>query len=480
VMATAIGLAALLGSAFFATRTSVNGLIVLCAAAGLILLLRWPGLGLVAMAALSFTLPLQIGTGSQVSLTPPVLLIPAVGVAWLAEGLRAGTLRLPRSPTLLPLLLFVAGGLLSLLAGNTYWDPMVTRPQNLLFVQLAQCAIWALSAAIFVLAAELGRRGRWLERATFAFLAAATLPIAGWIVHGLPAAIGWNISVQASSSMFWVWLAAMATGQLLCNRRLTGVARLALLALLGAAAYVLWRLQYDWISGWLPFTVAAVAVVWLRVWRRSRVAAILLALVLVLLAVVLFPRLFQYVGGEQELEISWGGRQTLYRTVLDLVKPHPILGLGPAAYRHYAFTRWLSMGEGGALWLRPAVSSHNNFLDLYAQLGLVGVVFFLWFLVALAVVGWKQLSRFRGGFEEGYVTGAMGGLAGSLAAMMLVDWFLPFVYNVGFPGFRSSALAWMFLGGLVAFAQRSGATDGDAVTGEQGSGRADGAEATFG
>jgi len=33
---------------------------------------------------------------------------------------------------------------------------------------------------------------------------------------------------------------------------------------------------------------------------------------------------------------------------------------------------------------------------------------------------------------------------------MLADWFLPFVYNIGFAGFRTSALAWMFLGGLVA------------------------------
>ena len=60
------------------------------------------------------------------------------------------------------------------------------------------------------------------------------------------------------------------------------------------------------------------------------------------------------------------------------------------------------------------------------------------------------LSIFGGGFEDGYVHGALGGLVGSLVAMMLVDWFLPYVYNVSFRGFRTSALAWMFLGGLVA------------------------------
>jgi hypothetical protein len=68
-------------------------------------------------------------------------------------------------------------------------------------------------------------------------------------------------------------------------------------------------------------------------------------------------------------------------------------------------------------------------------------------------LGWRLTTRFQGDFEDGYVHGAVGGLAGSLVAMTLVDWFLPYVYNVSFQGFRTSALAWMFLGGLVALEQ---------------------------
>ena len=32
----------------------------------------------------------------------------------------------------------------------------------------------------------------------------------------------------------------------------------------------------------------------------------------------------------------------------------------------------------------------------------------------------------------------------------MADWILPFVYNIGFPGFQASVLVWLFLGGLVA------------------------------
>ena len=44
-------------------------------------------------------------------------------------------------------------------------------------------------------------------------------------------------------------------------------------------------------------------------------------------------------------------------------------------------------------------------------------------------------------------------LAGSLVAGMLGDWIFPFVYNVGFFGFRASLFTFLFLGGLVALAR---------------------------
>jgi uncharacterized membrane protein YeaQ/YmgE (transglycosylase-associated protein family) len=46
--------------------------------------------------------------------------------------------------------------------------------------------------------------------------------------------------------------------------------------------------------------------------------------------------------------------------------------------------------------------------------------------------------------------GALGGLMATLAAGMLGDWFLPFVYNVGLEGFRASSFTWFFLGAAVA------------------------------
>jgi O-antigen ligase len=453
-MAALVVLATLVASATVGLRRlSSRHLVLLGGGVGLLLLVQEPALGLIAMTALSFTLPLEIGTGTEVALTPPVFLVPALAAAWFLNGMWNRSLRLPKSRTTLPLLLFVGSGLLSLAAGTAYWDPLVPRATNLVLVQLAQWAIFALSAAIFWLTSDLGARGRWLQVATFTFLVLGSVVVVSWYVHPLWSILDW--ARLANGGMFWAWLAALATGQLMFNRKLGTAVRLWLLALLLAAAYVVWFQMSEWVSGWGPFMAAVLTVVWLWLWKRNRMAGLAIALLLIALPVLLYPVFFEHAGGQAEFQTSWGGRQVLYKAVLDLVKEHPVLGLGPAAYRHYAFTHQLSLGTGRALYLRPNVSSHNNYIDIYAQMGLLGVGWFLWFLTEVALVGWRLVPRFQGGFAEGYVCGALGGLVGTLVAMMLVDWFLPYVYNVGFRGFRTSALAWMFLGGLVALEQRS-------------------------
>jgi hypothetical protein len=446
VMAIAVlGLSALMGF-----RTSPAFLVLLCGAGGLLGLLRQPAAGLVLMAALSFTLPLEFGTGSAVTLTPPVFLIPAIALAWLARRVQQGSLRLPASRTTLPLLLFVGSGLFSLLAGTMYWDPAVPRPGNLILVQLAQWAIFALSAALFLLAGDLGRDTRWLKGATWAFLilgSVVALEASSPVVRQI---FDLYSPRRANTGMFWTWFAALAIGQLVFNRRLAWPARLALLGTLLVSAYVLASRTGEWVSGWAPFSVAAVTVIWLRIRRGNRALGWALLPVLAGAAVLVYPALFELAGGQQGLDMSWGGRLILYRSVFEIVQDHPLLGLGPAAYRHYGLTQSLSLGVGRALYLQPKISSHNNYIDIYAQMGLLGLGFFVWFLAELGLLGWRMSDRFEGGFLDGYVQGVLGGFVGTLFAMFLVDWFLPFVYNVGFPGFRTSALAWMFLGTLIA------------------------------
>ena len=69
------------------------------------------------------------------------------------------------------------------------------------------------------------------------------------------------------------------------------------------------------------------------------------------------------------------------------------------------------------------------------------------------MLGLKLRNKATDGFSQAYVIGVLGGLAGTLVAGMLGDWVIPFVYNVGVRGFRTSVIAWIFLGGLVVIEQ---------------------------
>jgi hypothetical protein len=100
--------------------------------------------------------------------------------------------------------------------------------------------------------------------------------------------------------------------------------------------------------------------------------------------------------------------------------------------------------------MNPRISSHNNYVDLFAHTGIVGLALFFWFAVEVAQLGLRLRQRFREGFAAGYVNGMLAAGAASLVVMLLADWILPFVYNIGFPGFQASVLVWLFLGGLVA------------------------------
>ena len=129
-----------------------------------------------------------------------------------------------------------------------------------------------------------------------------------------------------------------------------------------------------------------------------------------------------------------------------IIKISPLMGLGFANY--YWYTPLFPI-RGYAV----SFNSHNNYVDIVAQTGVLGLIFFLWFLWEVGRLGWQLREHVPSGFAQAYVYGALGILAGMAAAGMLGDWVLPFFYNLGLNGFRSSMLGWLFLGGLVSLEQ---------------------------
>ncbi len=440
----------LLGAAFLGSRPSPRWLVLLGAGMGAVVLLQWPILGLLALVPAALVVPLEFGTGTAVAVNPATLLVPALFVLWLLDMVRQRDLRLVPSRTTRPLSLFLLAGLVSLLVGNALWDPAVPRSGSFTLVQLAQWAIFAFSAGAFWLTGNLVRDEVWLRRLTFLSLAVAgSVAIVFVLIGGVSLVSHRVVTVALIRAPFWLLLAALAGGQLLFNRELSSGWRSFLVATLGAVLVYVFHLQREVASHWVGVAAVAGVLAWLR-WPRLRWPVVVLLLVLASTG-VLSSTIYDFAGGDAEWSESGGSRLALIGRVVEVTMRNPITGLGPAAYRSYARMRPLPYGR--ALWLEPNVSSHNNYVDLFSHIGLLGLGLFFWFAAELTRLGLRLRTQFTKGFAAGYVNAMLAAWAGALTLMLMADWILPFVYNIGFSGFQASVLVWLFLGGLVALEQ---------------------------
>lgn len=400
-----------------------------------LIFLRQPSLGLVALIVASLIVPLEIGTGSGTSINVTILLLVFLIGLWVLDMVaRQRQITLLRSRTFLPLGVFIAVAILSFFVGQLPWFPFA-RQSAPLSAQLGGLALFILSASAFVLVANVVQELRWLEWMTWAFLALGALFIAGWLIPGLGSITRYLFQDKAtgSSSMFWTWLVALSFSQAVFNKKLPYKWRLVLGALAGATLYVGFFLNSDWKSGYLPPLVAVAAIIGLRSWRTG----------LALLPVVAVG--FWYLSTEAVAtdQYSTSTRLDAWLIMLEIIKFNPLFGFGPANY--YWYTPLFRIRG----YYVP-FNSHSQYVDIVAQTGLLGLAFFLWFFFEVGRLGWQLRDRVPEGFARAYVYGALGGLAGTLAAAFLVDWVIPFVYNIGFNGFRGSILAWIFLAGLVS------------------------------
>jgi O-antigen ligase/polysaccharide polymerase Wzy-like membrane protein len=391
---------------------------------------RWPIIGLILAALAGMVVPYVGPGGFNVTMILVALLLGL----WLLDMVaRRRQILLAPSRTVWPLLCLLLIAIVSFGVGQLPWFNFALHAP--LDAQLGGLSIIVLSVGTFLLAANQIRDLRWLSTLTWAFLALAALSL---LVRSVLPILGLSTRqfFQPVSSAFYVWLVAMAFSQAAFNRDLHRGWRLALAGLVLVTLYVLLVPKFADKSGWLPVLVCIAAIVGLRNPR----AAMALVPFAALAALYLAPRL---LGTE---EYSASTRFDAWIIMFQIIKISPIWGLGFANY--YWYTPLFPI-RGYAV----SFNSHNNYLDIIAQTGLVGLLCFLWFFWETGWLGLRLRERVPEGFAQAYVYGALGGLAATVVLGMLGDWVLPFIYNIGLFGFRSSMLVWLFLGGLASLEQ---------------------------
>lgn len=416
--------------AFSASQRELTMVLLLPLGIGVVLtLLRWPPLGIIVASIAGMVVPFLGPSGLNLTMIMVALMLGL----WLLQIITRQHLEFATSRTLLPLLFLIVIAALSFGVGQLPWLTFALHAP--LGAQLGGLSIIVLSAATFLLVANQIRDLRWLSWLTWAFVAVGTLsllvrsvlPVLGLPTRDLFLPVG---------TVFYIWLVAMAFSQAVFNGDLHPGWRMALGGVVLATIYVLAVLKFADKSGWLSTFVCIAAIMTARSWRAG----------LALVPVAVLAAVYLWSGLVATDEYSISTRFDAWLIMAQIIKISPLLGLGFANY--YWYTPLFPI-RGYAV----SFNSHNNYIDIVAQMGVLGLVCFVWLMWELGRLGWRLRTNVPTGFAQAYVYGALGGLAGMVVAGMLGDWVLPFFYNVGLNGFRSSMLGWLFLGGLVSVEQ---------------------------
>lgn len=409
------------------TRIHILVIVGLVGIGGLLSLLHIPQLGLLLIIAAGMFVPFTGPGGLNASILSVMLVI----VLWLLEMFVVQReFRFVRSRSLRPVAVFMLVCILAFALGQIPW--FMFANQAPLDAQIGGFAIYFLLLAAMIMTANLIPDIRWLQTIFWVFAGLGYIYVMGRVV-GLPIIDRIYQHGVYANSIFWMLLICLPLSQAIFNDQLKLRARILIFFFIGLAFYVAMAKQGDWKSGWIPAAVAAAVLAALRFRRLIPFAIPIGAGIAIYLARDLISTDLY----------SWGTRLDAWMIVLKISRVSPIFGMGFANYYWYAP---LFPIRGYSIQF----NSHSQFVDIIAQTGILGLLCFFWLLFETGRLAWRLGKELPDGFAKAYAHGIFAGIFGALMASFLVDWLLPFAYNIGLEGVRGSVLLWIFFGGLVS------------------------------
>jgi tetratricopeptide (TPR) repeat protein len=131
-----------------------------------------------------------------------------------------------------------------------------------------------------------------------------------------------------------------------------------------------------------------------------------------------------------------------------MIKDHPLLGSGIGTYKYNTLkyqAEFFKQGENRSLYPHGfAEKAHNEYLQLWAEIGIVGLGIFIWLIISYFGCGIKILRKIKDEYKQGIIIGLMG----SVVAVLIDGLF-------GFPLHLPATiiLFWMALSLTVAFGE---------------------------
>ncbi|MGD9904522.1 MAG: O-antigen ligase family protein [Vicinamibacterales bacterium] len=398
--------------------------------------LQRPQRALLAYAVLGAAPPvLQVGAFSGRTISQGLLLAQTLGTAlvaaWLARRPRG---RLFHSPFDGPLLVFAAATAVSLVVSIAMPDPSVQDSVNLR-VSVGQILLVLWPIGVYLASAEIITSTAQLLALMRVVLVLATLRFLNpFVPDEYRAYTAWMPT-------FSLFAAPLAMAMFFATER--WLARLWLLALVAVP-------MVDGVVNGKTFlygsvAAAGVAVLWMRASRLIAVSGCLVAAIVLIGTLAGMDDLFREpLTGLVEMERSQssfggrGGRGQLALDALAIWQGAPLFGVGPGnSYLH--------------MLQRSVIGTpHNQYLNILVEFGLVGLIAWCWFLVAVSRTGLRIYGQTTDPAQRTFVLGWLGVFAAMVTGGVTGDYMIHSIRNGGLELFSGYYLQWVLLGGLVA------------------------------
>jgi hypothetical protein len=435
----------------FAIAVNLYYVAAVVAVCGIVLLIAWQfEAALVVYALIAFvpwgeTPDLAVGgSGVGKGVYVSELMLGFLLVVWFGKYLLSGLpkRRIP-SGFYVPLALYLAYCVLSVVNSYIFWDSHVSRVHQHPHVNIIELGLRFLSAGALVMMATTVTSRKWLTWVSFALFVPA-------VYNAANALTGARIPIQAP---WWSLLALLPAGYLWAI--VLDNARSVLGRLLAAGAVTLLMVivfiqSIAWVSGWLGLFTAIGTVTFLR----NRKAFIVTVAVACVLGAAAWPFLHENVIEESKT----GGDYDRFALMAGAVKYATTfpLGVGLGNYRTYNTFHY------GQKWGTTSYSSaHGSYSQHLSETGFVGLALFV--VVLASGFAWV-LRNYRSmppSQSRTFLLAVLGQMMGIAVAAVIGDYIIPTYHNGGLTTFSATVYSWIIWGLAIAHVRISKSeTDG--------------------
>lgn len=101
-----------------------------------------------------------------------------------------------------------------------------------------------------------------------------------------------------------------------------------------------------------------------------------------------------------------------------MIKDHPLIGSGIGTYKYNSLryqAKFLEQGQNRSIY--PYVfadKTHNEYLQLWAEVGIVGLGIFIWLIISYFNYGLRFIKRVKNRYKQGMIIGLMGAVTAVL------------------------------------------------------------------